>query len=333
MSPTSGGSGTDAGNAVTVSALSPTGQALAGARVEIWPADSNATWNAATPSFLATTGTDGQAHLRVPSGSWSVVVRKDGNAYWRLLDSSNRVSDTLRPTARLAGIWHGAEGQILSALGMGSQTRCGPGGFFQFDSLPWGDLSLRLTGLAILRTLVTVDPGTQSMVLVKSDSVPAKLESLPADSLLPWAPKPVPAALPSSALGDTGAFSMAVRLQRTDTTQPVWAISWTDGDSSGVRVGWQGSDTVNLEVNGRPHRIRGIPLTQNSQQVGLSWNGRLIIVYLGSDTLLTLTSTAPVNRHTWKAPLLASQGVSKVEWIAFKRGLFTGDWLVRLSRL
>ncbi|MEK7394562.1 MAG: hypothetical protein AAB214_18545, partial [Fibrobacterota bacterium] len=101
-----GGSGSEAGNALKVAAVAPDGTPVTGARIEIRPAESSSS----VSTFSDTTGSDGSAVLKIPNGTWSVLVRKGDLAYWRLSDGSSPVGDTLRPTTRLSGIVDGGSG-------------------------------------------------------------------------------------------------------------------------------------------------------------------------------------------------------------------------------
>lgn len=328
--PDAGGSGSEAGNALWVRALSSSGGFVAEAQVEIRRSDSPTR----SASYRGTTGPDGTARLSVPDGTWSVVVRKDGLAFQSTTTGGGIVSDTLRPVSRLAGIVDACDGHILSIPGIGSSSRCDLDGFFQFDALPSGDLPLVVEGPGILaRSLVKIRPGTNALVLASITTIPAVWTSLPSDSLIPWPSSRLPASIPRQALGDSGSFSIAVRLRRQDTSSAMWAISWTDGLAKGIRIGWRGSDTMLLDLDGKPYSVAGIPLTTGVEQIGLSWDGHRIAILLGDDSVATLTSSTFDQRSTWSDPEFASAGVSKLDWIAFKRGTLVDDWLRRLSRM
>jgi hypothetical protein len=141
----------------------------------------------------------------------------------------------------------------------------------------------------------------------------------------------MPASLARAALGDSGRFSVAVRLRRSDSATPVWVISWMDSASNGIRIGWRGTDTFVMDIDGKNYQIAGIPLTTGTEQVGLSWDGHRISVLLGRDSVLSLTSSSVDRRETWSHPQFGTIGTATVEWVAFKRGLLVDDWLRRLS--
>jgi len=324
-----GGSGTEAGNAITVVALAPDGKPLAGARVEIRPSVSTD-----TAAYRGTTGSDGSATLKIPVGTWSVLVRKDALAYRTFSVNSRTVSDTLRPTTAISGIVEGGAGNRIAALGLGESSICDANGYFRFEDLPPGALPLTISGTnRTVNSDVNLLPGTSALTLVDTGSLPTHLTTLPSDSLVPWSNRAAPATLPRPALGDSGNFSVAVRLRREDSTKAMWAIEWTDSASRGIRIGWHGRDTMALSLDGKTYDIAGIPLGSGTQQVGLSWDGHRISVLLGQDSIATLTSSTFDQRSTWKTPVFGSMGTSKVEWVAFKRGNLVYDWLRRLSQM
>lgn len=334
-SQTTGGSGSEAGNAVTVLALSPTGQPVADALVEIRPASSTSE----VPLFALRTSGDGIARSTLPDGGWAVVVRKEGLAYRNsiiLSDTALRqdtVSDTLRPTTRLAGILSGCRERTLAAIGGGGRTVCDRNGFFQIESLPSGELPLAIVEASLPRFFVRLEPGVNSLTLEESESLPSNLAILPSDSLIPWSTSRLPASLPKPALPDSGSFSIAVRFRRIHIDTALWAIEWHDGTSSGIRIGWRGRDTMLAKLNGRTYRTVGIPLDTGIQQIGLSWDGHRIAILRGEDSVFTLTSNSFDRRAAWNGPIMASSGISRLDWIAFKRGKLVEDWLRRLSRM
>ncbi|MBK9579083.1 MAG: hypothetical protein IPO40_18605 [Fibrobacteres bacterium] len=325
-----GGSGTEAGNGLKVAALGPDGTPVVGARIEVRAARSES----AQPLVLDSTGADGVASLQVPEGAWAVLVRKGDLAFWTLSNGTGRITDTLRPTAQLSGIVEGGEGTKVSALGLGDTTRCDAEGYFQLENLPSGQIPL---GFQAVGNLVTssldLEPGSRSIALAKADSIPRHIASLASDSLIPWSLRSAPATLPREALGDSGHFSVAVRLHRQSLATPVWAISWMASRNQGLRVGWRGADTFILGVDGRQDSVVGIPLDTGAQQLGLSWDGHRMIIRLGSDTVVTRTYSNFDRRTGWPAPLFGSEGVSRVDWVAFKRGKLMEEWLVRLSQM
>lgn len=320
--------GSDAGNALSIVTFARSGDSVDRAGVEIWNADSVST----SPSYRAVTGADGRAEIRISDGHWSVVVRRGGLAFRQEIRNGGLVQDTLRPVSRLAGILDGGSGQIVSAIGVGVSARCDEHGFFQLDSLPAGKLALVFAAKnRWVRSAVGVEPGVDAMVLSKADAVPDSLSSLPADSLVAWSPTDPPLALPRHALGDFDAFAVALRFARKDSLSQVIAFSWTDGDSRGVKVGWRGVDTLLLTVDGRTAVIAGVPLGMGAQQLGLSWNGATLAIYLGQSLLLSFPYSSPEQRFDWTAPVLGEQGVRRIDWVAFQRNELTQEWIESLS--
>lgn len=323
-----GGSGSEAGNALKIVARTPNGGSIDGARVEIWRADSVS----AIPSYRGVTGVDGRAEIRVADGDWSVVVRQGGFAFRREIRNGGLVEDTLRPVARLAGILDGGLGQIVSVPGVGASAECDSRGFFQLDSLPSGKLPFVVASKnRWVRSVVDIEPGVDAMVLAEAAAVPDSLPSLPADSLIAWAPRSPPALLPQGALGNFDAFAVALRFERTDSLSQVIALSWTNGSSRGVKVGWRGLDTLLLTVDEKTVVIAGVPLGAGPQQLGLSWNGMTLEIYLGAKLLLSFAYSSPEQRDDWNAPVFGGQGVRQIDWIAFQRGELTEEWLENLS--
>lgn len=317
-----------------MNAISEDGSAVADATVEIWPADLAPDGQTPTPAFHGNTDADGQWRIAVPDGAWSILVRKGLNAFRRIASPLDSVTDTLRPMAVLSGIVKDGEGRSVSIQGTGAATRCGPGGIFRFDSLPSGEFALAVSGGNRPGTsLFEIQPGSHDMLVAPSNELPARLESIPSDSLITWPKNTTTAGLPRQALGDTGIFSLALRLHRRDTAESVWAISWSDGGEQGIRIGWQGPDTMVLQVGPKTFFIAGIPMTTDEEQVGLSWDGHSIQVFLGSDLVAALTSDLPRDRSAWLSPVFGEAGVAQIDWLAFNRGTFVNDWLVRLSRM
>ncbi|HOX52464.1 MAG TPA: hypothetical protein PKY05_13315, partial [Fibrobacteria bacterium] len=148
-----------------------------------------------------------------------------------------------------------------------------------------------------------------------------------------WASQSIPANLPALALGDTGSFSVAVRLRRTDSTQPMTALHWGDSSGNGIQIGWKGCDTFVLRVDRIPYRVTGFALSTDLEQVGLSWDGHRLAVLRGTDSVITLTTEALADRTGWRDPLFGTAGIAQVQWIAFHRGNTFQDWLRRLAKL
>ena len=321
-----GGAGSEAGNALSVLVRDSTGAPVASARVQLRPAGADDP----LPAFEALTGADGRASFRAASGAWSILVRKGDLAAWSVSAASDTLRiDTLGATSRVAGFLAGRGSQVVSFPGLGLLAPCDGDGFFQVSGLPAGILPVRVGASAV--SDVHVEAGVPALVLGGGASAP--WPSLPADSLVPWASRPLPASLPGAALGDTGSFSVAVSLRRTDSVTMVRAIDWSDGAGNGIQVDWKGRDTMVLRVDGVPYRVSGFLLDTGWKQLGLSWDGRRLAVVRGADSVLSLTSGSLSDRTGWEPPRFGSAGASGVRWIAFQRGGRISDWLRRLSVL
>jgi hypothetical protein len=324
-----GGSGTDAGNALTVLARTHDGSAAKGARVEIWPANQVPGTTGTGPSFVNTTDSSGQAGFDLPNGEWSILVRKGGMSFWRLSPRSGRVADTLEPDVTISGILRDGKGFTVSVVGLGTTTLCDSSGYFQLDSLPAGTLHLVIKGDSkTSNTSVTLASGEHANFTAQSGSIPVRLESATSDTLT--MPSAVPVAILPAALGDTGAFAIDIQLHRADTLTKSAIFSWTDGADVGIRLSWTGYDTLMLELNGVATRVAGIPLGMGSHQVGLLWTGGGIEAYLDKDLLLSSTSTALANRAGWNAPSVGESGIARIDWIVFRKGLPASDWFANL---
>ncbi|MEN9353995.1 MAG: hypothetical protein RL318_1320 [Fibrobacterota bacterium] len=327
-----GGSGTEAENALTVLARAQDGSRASGALVEVWPSAQVPALGGTAPSFRDTTDASGQARLVLPTGEWSVLVTKGGSAFWRRSGQFDQVQDTLRPMASLSGVVEGGAGRLVSLLGLGMAVTCDSTGRFRLDSLPSGTLAIAVSGVS-RSSSVTMVSGEQGIVLAKVDSLPSTLGVLPADTLIKATGQAIPLSLPRAVLGASGPFAVALRFERTEPATATWLVSWTDGASAGVRLGWEGRDTIVLEVAGKSRKIAGVPLDQGIQQVGLAWNGTKIEVWLGADLLLSLDDTTLADRATLTDPVIAGAGVSRVDLLTFKVGSVPAEWFVRFAGL
>jgi hypothetical protein len=325
-----GGSGTEAENALTVSARSQDGAAVAGAQVSAWPAGQVAALGGTAPTAHGITDAAGEARLILPAGEWSVLVRNGGTAYWRLCTGSGRIQDTLRPMANLTGTVVGGAGSLASLAGLGATVACDSVGNFHFDSLPSGALSLvvQQAGKRIA-TLVRLAPGASVQTTVPRDTI----VPLASDTLVPTVGTSATISFASTRLGDSGNFAVAMRVQRIAVTDTAWVFSWGDGVTKGVRLGWVGSDTMLLAVQGRSLiAIQGIPLGLTSELVGLSWRDGALEVYLGTDLVTSLTTTVPTDRSQWGSfPIVGEKGISVVTGLFTKNGELSPDWFAFLT--
>lgn len=304
------------------------GNPASGARVEIWSTDSS------LPRLQAGARCDslGRASLRLPSGNWSVVVRDERGIFQRRIGQEERILDTLRAPGTLMGIVRGGAGQEVSIPGMGARTWCDSLGFFRLDSLGAGELDL-VVGSAGRRerATVVVRAGDRSMALGRRDSLPAAWPTLPADSLIAWGDPTTTLRPPRGSLGYRGEFSLAVRLRRIDTVSALQVLSWTDGLSQGVKIGWRGMDTLLLTVDGRTFVGIGVRLDTGSRQVGVSWQEERLRVLVDSQEVVSLAYATAASRGEWSTPTIGAQGV-RMEWVAFRRGVVETDWFLALSR-
>lgn len=325
-----GGSGTEAENALTVTARAQGGAAVAGALVEVWPASQVPASAGTAATLRATTDAQGKAVLTLPDGDWSVLVRKGGYAFRGRAARTGALQDTLRPMARLVGVLAGGAGKQVSLVGLGRSVVCGAGGSFALDSLPSGTLTLAVEGLAAQSSLVLV-PGSNQLTLGNVASLPVRLETVVSDSILVPQAVAGPVVLAHAVLRDTGAFAVALRYARAGTTGTTTLFDWTDGDSSGVKLGWAGADTLVLEVDGKARKIAGIALDTGIQQMGLAWTGTAFEVWLGGDLVVSLTGSAGIDRKTWTDPVVAGAGVSRLEWLTVRVGAVPAGWFATLA--
>ncbi len=322
----------EAAPGLVVTALSEDGLRVAGASVEVWPANLWPTPNGSGPTVCGKTDDQGRWRTALEPGTWSIVVRKGGLAFQKFSGSTDSLLDTLHLETNLMGIAPGP-GQILSIAGAGVATVSGPGGIFHLDHLPSGDLRLGMfTTTALAKTLVALPPGMHAMVRIPRDSLPSRLDPLLVDSLVAGVGQNLPITLPRQALGDQGGFMITVRFQRQDSAKNVSVVNWTDGAKLGLRVDWHGADTLVIQVNGKTLIGMGIPLPMGSQQFGLSFDGTEVKFYLGQENLGRITSSPTGDRSRWNPPLFAQTGISQVEWIALKRGEVVDGWFEQLAQ-
>jgi len=325
-----GGSGTEAENALTVSARSQDGAVVAGAQVSAWPAGQVAALGGTVPAARGITNAAGEARLTLPTGEWSVLVRSGGTAYWRLSTGSGTIRDTLRPMAYLTGTVLSGAGSLVSLAGLGTTVACDSAGNFRFDSLPSGALPLvvQRAGKRIAK-LVMLAPGASVRTTVPRDTV----VPLASDTLVPTAGSTAKVVFADALLGDTGSFAVAMRVQRASLTDTAWVFAWGDGASSGVRLGWAGGDTMLLAVQGRSLiAVQGIPLGSTPELVGLSWRDGALEIYLGTDLVTSLTTAVPADRVQWTGlPTAGEKGVSAVTGLFTKSGELSPDWFAFLA--
>jgi len=340
--PQMGGAGAEAGNAITVSVLSPSGKPVAGAMVEIRPTNSVTL----SPTISATTGPDGTARFEPgTAGPWSILVRKDGMAFWQIADGNGAILDTLRPMAKFAGFLQSTPGAILSIPGLGFRTICDGDGGFAFDSLPSGYLPIRRSkvqdqpGAARFGLARQVQPNPNDSLFPSRD---AFVELLPSrttilatsdtalrnawmigDDFIPWLNRPLPATFPAGRIPERGEFSFGVLLQFDGDGDSVEAFRWGDGVSKGVRFGWKPDRMPFLEIDGKPQTVRmdGRPwlpspgkggwtiLKISGDSSGRGWISK------GDSSGVDFPESTFIDRTNWKPPVFGSIGKVRVTWI------------------
>lgn len=316
--PVAGGSGTDAGNALTVTARAQDGSAVAGAQVEVWPADEVPAAQGNPPTWSGTTDGQGTARAVVGSGRWSVLVRTGAGAFRKVLASGESASDTLRSYAVLTGFVKDAAGGRLALAGLGRSVPCDSTGFFRADSLPSGALAWvaygktsSLAGSAVLLPGKTVVRDTAATTVVVDTLVNAVSGTL---------------VIGKARLGDTGAFAVAMQGGRSDTLGGAWLFSWTSPSGKGIRVGMAGPDTLVLELDGTARKIAGFPLATAPLRLGLRWSGSAWQVWLDGELALDLTSASGTDRSAWTDPVLGELGMARIDWAAFEKGAVPDAW-------
>lgn len=326
-----GGSGTDAGNALDVVALEPSGAPAARALVEVWPEDFVPTSESALPVASGFTGGDGTTRLQLPSGRWSILVRKTGSAWRRVVAVGDTARDTLRPMSSLGGEVLGGGGLLVALQGLGRAVRCDPSGRFAFDSLPSGRhvLVVRSTKGDVTK-VVHLAPSETLQAILPSDTL--RLE--PRDTLEPAMPSStLPLAVPSARLGTSGPFAMAARLQRVSIDDSTTIFSWNAMGNEGLRLKWKGLDTLRLEIPGRsPIEVAGIPLDSGSHLLGIGWTSGTLGIWMDAQLVLSLSTQGVSDRSAWGSTLAwGSNGLASLDGVFHKTGEVPSDWFLQLS--
>ncbi len=340
--PQVGGAGAEAGNAITVSVLSPSGEPVAGAGVEIRPTNSLEL----APTYTGTTGPDGQASFEPKAtGPWSILVRKDGMAFWQIAGGVGTVLDTLRPMAKFAGFLKSTPGATLAVPGLGFRTTCDSDGVFAFDSLPSGYLPIRRSlarspldaarfGLArmaqpnpndslfpSLDAYVELFP-SRTTILAKSDTA-LGYTWLIGDDFIPWLNRPLPATFPVGRIPKSGEFMFGILLQFDGDGDTVEAFQWGDGRSKGVRFGWTPDRMPFLEIDGesKPVSTTGILWPLRPGKGGwtiLTFSGDSSGrggITKGDSSFVYLPESTFIDRANWQPPMFGKVGNVRVTWI------------------
>jgi len=313
-----GGSGTGAGNALTVTARGLDGSPVAGAQVELRPAGQVPPPEGSAPVLAGTTAADGRITFATDTGAWSVLVRHGGRAFHQVA-RSGEVADTLRPLSVLTGFVKQAAGGRVALPGLGRSAACDSTGFFRLDSLPSGSLDWLALGAG-----GTALPGS-SRLLPGQTSVPNASDSpIAVDTLLRAIPPA--SALDRTLLGDTGAFALVLQARRTDTLSDAWFVAWTSGTGRGVRVGLTTPDTLKLELDSTTYQAPGYRLGAGPTLVGLRWTGTGWEVWIDGVQAIKSAMATGTDRKAWTAPVLGPQGVKSIEWAALRKGLVPDAW-------
>lgn len=339
--PQVGGAGAEAGNAITVSVLSQSGEPVAGASVEIRPTNSLEL----APTFAATTGPDGQASFEPKAaGPWSILVRKDGMAFWQIAGGVGTVLDTLRPMAKFAGFLKSTPGATLAVPGLGFRTTCDSDGVFAFDSLPSGYLPIRRSlasnpldaanfGLARMAQPNPNDSlfpsldayfelfPSRTTILATSDTTLRSTWEV-GDDFIPWLNRPLPATFPAGRIPASGEFIFGALLRFDADGDSVEALHWGDGLSSELRVGWGEDEQLFIEIDGTPraefkngycHFSR--PGKGGQSILLFRGEGGFVHMSKGDSTCATIPDSLFVDRSNWKPPMFGRVGNVRVTWI------------------
>jgi len=313
-----GGSGTGAGNALTVTALDLDGSVVAGAQVELRPAGQIPPPEGSAPMFSGTTTSDGRITFATDTGTWSVQVRHGGRAFHRVA-REGEVADTLRPMSILTGFLKPAAGGRVALPGLGRSAPCDSAGFFRLDSLPSGNLdwiAFEASGIPLSGTSRLV-PG-QTTVPNTSNS------PIAVDTLLRALPPAT--GFDRGLLGDTGAFALVLQARRTDTLSDAWFLAWTSGTGRGVRVGLAAPDTLKLEVDSTTYQAPGYRLGAVPTLVGLRWTATGWEVWIDGIQAIRSSMVSGTDRKPWTSPVLGPQGVHSIDWLATRKGLVPDAW-------
>lgn len=307
-----GGSGSDAGNVLTVLARSQDGSLQPGAAVEVWPSTQVPDSLGTTASYRATTDSTGRANLRLPTGQWSVLVRKDGFGSWKIGSQRDSMQDTLRPLARLSGQIRGAEGKRVALQGLGISVNCDSLGRFSFARLPAGLLTLVVVvPQGKERTEVSLSPGSSVTFDASIDSLPPIVDT---STLAPSALR--------AALQDTGAWAFDVSLVRADSVQPGRIFSWSNGaDSTGIEVWWSGRDSLHMRLDGVVYSFQQVPTDTITWNVGIAYSAGQVQLYLQGSLVGAGSCRSAADRATWTEPVVAGSGIRTILQYSSARGV------------
>ncbi|MEN9355435.1 MAG: hypothetical protein RL318_2760 [Fibrobacterota bacterium] len=314
-----GGSGTGAGNALTVTARAADGATVAGAIVELWPAGQVPPDQGSAPAMSGTTAPDGTISFAVDTGAWSILVRRADAAFHLVSRGGASVSGTLRAISSLTGFVAGAEGGRVALPGLGRSVRCDSTGFFRLDSLPSGTLDWIAVGIGgtTVAGSSTLLPG-QTMVASASGG------AIAVDTLLRGIP--VGTGFARGLPGDTGAFALAMQVRPSDTASTSWFLEWTSGTGRGVRLGLAAPDTLMLELDSTTYMAAGYRLGEGPSRVGLRWTGSGWEVWIDGKQAIKAAMATGTDRRTWTEPVLGGRGTKAIDWLVLRKGLVPDAW-------
>jgi len=307
-----GGSGSDAGNVLTVLARAHDGSVQPGATVEVWPSNQVPDSLGTAASYQSTTDSAGRASLRLPAGPWSVLVRKDGLGCWKIGSQRDSLIDTLVPLAKLSGQLRGAEGKRVALQGLGVSANCDSSGRFSFTRLPAGLLTLvAVVPQGSEKTEVPLSPGSSVTFSAEVDSLPAVVDTATV----------VSSAL-RAALQDTGAWAFDVSLSRTDSVQPGRIFSWSNGsDTAGIEVWWSGRDSLHMRLDGVVYSVQQVPTDTITWNVGIAYSAGQVQLYLQGTVVGSGPCRSAADRSTWTEPVVAGSGIKTVLQYGSARGV------------
>ncbi|MEN9307525.1 MAG: hypothetical protein RL173_1457 [Fibrobacterota bacterium] len=365
--PQMGGAGAEAGNAITVSVLSPSGVPVAGASVEIRPMDSDDS----VPTYSVATGPDGSARFEPgTAGPWSILVRKEGMAFWQISQDNENVVDTLRTMGSLAGFLKRAPGSTLSIPGLGYRTNCNADGFFSLESLPSGFIPIRHSPQSWTQSLarqfttpfpgegvfpssgtyVRLEPG-RTTILSTGDTVLPNY-GVVADDFIPWLNRPLPATFPAGRIPSVGNFYFGALLRLDTLLDSMELMNWRGPDNKRIRFGIRRNGSLFADINGDTlpdDEIRCASGRRSGSANSDIQPGKETVIefktdlgassgtinFIKDDTACVyLLASEFEDRSGWEPPTFGSLGAVKVIWIANLQapGQPTLGWL-SLSRM
>lgn len=328
-----GGAGAEAGNAITVQAISPNGGGLASARVEV----RSPRTDSLKPVAIGVTDPSGEVQIRVPSESpWTVVVKKDGLAFAGTVEAGGALRDTLRPQARFSGMLEPGTDKV-TLPGLGASTVCAADGSFQLDSLPSGmrlirrhrtvtdsvssrPLAPRQLGspkARIFESYIDLQPGMTTVLLgnrhpmgdtswVAKEFIPGSTHSLPAQIAAPELAKPTP-------------FVLAFQYRPAADTGALVLMDWLGGVDGAIRVTWRDKDSLTILVGGSIQYLQvPRPSLDEDHSFELSWDGSYLTMNFDGGFRSFFETNALKERAHWDAPRLGVMGVSQIRWISIQ---------------